>query len=262
MAKIWPAISWLNYYRKSVTRFNVHSPFVYKLIENVFRDKTRYSDYKSLNRTRKRYARRTDRIETMDFGAASGGKNYSVRITTVGKLVRERTHTRKQLEFLYRMSKRFEPDTILEFGTAAGISALYLSKGYPRARMVTMEGCMGLASVAQKSFAKRKMDIEVEVGDFDAIIDNTLAGFDKLDMAFFDGNHRMAPTLDYFEKCLAKSHENSVFMFDDIHWSRGMSRAWKRIKKDDRVSLTIDLFWIGLVFFKKDITKQDLIIRY
>jgi predicted O-methyltransferase YrrM len=160
------------------------------------------------------------------------------------------------------MTKWFQPQTMLEFGTAAGISAMYLSKGSPEGKLITMEGCMGLASIANKSFAKRNLKIEVEVGDFDAILDNVLERNNKLDMVFFDGNHRKIPTLDYFEKCIAKADENSVFMFDDIHWSRGMSGAWKSIKKDKRVSVTIDLYWIGLVFFKKNIEKQDFVIRY
>lgn len=262
MKNLWPVAAWLNYQRKAVTRYKVHSPFVYKLIDEVFRDKTQHIEYRSLNRIRERYARRTDRIETMDFGTAAGDKDYITRVTTVGKIVRQRTHSRKKLEFLYRMSQRFKPGTILEFGTAAGISALYLGKGSPDSRMITMEGCMGLAAVARKSFKKRKLNIEIEVGDFDAILDKVLTQTDQLDMVFLDGNHRMNPTIEYFEKCLSKANENSVFMFDDIHWSRGMSKAWKAIKKDKRVTLSIDLYWIGLVFFRPDITKQDFVIRY
>ena len=106
------------------------------------------------------------------------------------------------------------------------------------------------------------MNIEVEVGDFDAILDYVLKNVDQLDMVFVDGNHRKEPTLNYFERCIELAGEDSVFMFDDIHWSYGMNQAWNAIKKDERVSITIDLFWIGLVFFKKDIVKQNFIIKY
>lgn len=262
MKKLWQFYAYLNYRRKAKSRFKVHSTFVYELIENVFRDTKRYDDYRKLNRTRRRYRRRTDRLETMDFGAASKDKDYTIRVTTVGKIVRERTHSKKKLQFLYRMARYLKPGTILEFGTAAGISAMYFSKGSPESRMITMEGCMGLASVARKSFRKRKLNIEVEVGDFDAILDGILEKVKQLDMVFIDGNHRKEPTKRYFERCIKLAGENSVFMFDDIHWSRGMNKAWNSIKKDERVSITIDLFWIGLVFFKQDIAKQDFVLRY
>jgi predicted O-methyltransferase YrrM len=125
-----------------------------------------------------------------------------------------------------------------------------------------MEGCMGLASVARKSFRKREINAIVEVGEFGAIIDHVLDSIESLDMVFFDGNHRKLATLEYFEKCAALANPHSVFIFDDIHWSDEMSSAWNRIKRDERVSITIDLYWVGLVFFRKGIEKQDFVLRY
>jgi len=262
MKELWQAISYLIYRIKAVTRYKIHSPFVYQLVNEVFRDKEKLNDFSRLNRIHRRYKRRVDKIETLDFGKGSGRKVFSVKKESVGSIVKKRGHSKKQLQFLYRMAQHFKPATILEFGTAAGISTSYLSMGSPTSRLITMEGCMGLASVATKSFKKRELKVELEVGEFDAILDRVLESVDRLDMIFVDGNHRKNPTIDYFEKCAKLATENSVFMFDDIHWSPGMQSAWNTIKKDKRVSVTIDLFWIGLVFFKTDITKQDFVVRY
>ena len=262
MKKLWQVFSYCNYQIKAKSRFKIHSPFVFKLVNEVFRDKTKYDDFAKLHKIHKRYRKRTDKVETSDFGSKSGQNGYEVKTVSVGKIVRQRSHSKKQLELLYRLSKYFKPATILEFGTAVGISTNYLAKGSPESKTITMEGCMGLSSIANKNFKKRNLDIEVEVGEFDAILDHVLEGVDKLDMVYFDGNHRKKPTLDYFEKCFAFAEENSVFMFDDIHWSVGMNQAWNKIKKDERVSLTIDLYWIGLVFFNQGITKQNFVIRY
>jgi predicted O-methyltransferase YrrM len=261
MKKIWRTFSYLNYRRKAKTRFSIHSPFVYDLVEKVFRDKKRYKEYRELNKLRHRFLNRTDKVEMTDFGAASGNKEYVVRLKTIGKVVRQAGHSKKQLELLFRLSRYLKPDTILEFGTSAGLSASYLSKGYPEAKLITMEGSMGLATIASESFEKRGLHIELEVGEFDAILDNILKNIERLDLVFFDGNHRKKATLRYFKKCLTKAHESSIFLFDDIHWSRGMNKAWKKIKSDKRVSLSIDLYWLGLVFFRKGVAKQDFIIR-
>lgn len=262
MKKLWLTYSYLKYLITAKTRYKIHSPFVYDLIENVFRDKTKYAEYKKLDKIHRRYAKRKDKLDTVDFGTGSGKKEYIEKKTTVGKLVKERTHSKKQLEFLYRIARHFKPKTILEFGTAAGISTLYLGKGSPESRLISMEGCIGLASVARKSLKKRGVLAEVEVGDFNAILNRGIKNLNQLDMVFVDGNHRQKPTIDYFERCSEFATENSVFLFDDIHWSPGMSKAWEHIKKDKRVSLTIDLFWVGLVFFKPGVAKQDFVIRY
>jgi predicted O-methyltransferase YrrM len=105
-------------------------------------------------------------------------------------------------------------------------------------------------------------NIEVANGNFDVMLDDVLKKFDQLDFVFFDGNHRKEPTLNYFNHCIEKAHENTVFIFDDIHWSDGMEAAWNSIKADDRVSITVDIFWFGLVFFKKGVAKQNFIVKY
>lgn len=262
MKKVWQIISYLNYRVKAKTRFKVHSPFVYDLVEKVFRDKSKYKEYSELNKARRKYLERTDKIETMDFGASSGQREYIVKLKVVGDIVRKTSHSKKQLELLFRLARHFKPKTILEFGTAFGISASYLGKGYPEAKLITMEACMGMASVAEDNLKKRGVKVELEVGEFDAILDNVTKNEEVLEMVFFDGNHRKKPTLKYFEKCLIKATENSVFIFDDIHWSPGMELAWKKIKANKKVTITVDLYWAGLVFFKPGIAKQDFVIRY
>jgi len=262
MKKFWQIISYLNFRRKAKTRFGVHSPFVYELVEKVFRDKTKYKEYKELNKVRRKFLERDDKVEVIDFGASSGKKDYIVRIRTLGEVIKQSTHSKKQLELLFRLSRYFKPQTLLEFGTSAGLSAAYLGKGYPEAKLITMEGSMGMATIAQENFRKRGLSVDLEIGEFNAILDQILKKTDRLDMVFFDGNHRKKSTLNYFNKCIVKANENSVFMFDDIHWSRGMQKAWSKIKSDKRVSLTVDLYWVGLVFFKEGIAKQDFIVRY
>ncbi len=97
-------------------------------------------------------------------------------------------------------------------------------------------------------------------------IDQTLAAhvpaLESIDLVFFDANHRYEPTLRYFETCLPKTHNDSLFVFDDIHWSAEMERAWAEIKAHPAVTVTIDLFWVGLVFFRREQPKQDFVLRF
>lgn len=256
-------LRYLKYRFKAKTRYRIHSQFIFDFINNILRDKEKYSDYSILSKHRNKLAANSDPIETVDFGVGAGKKAYSTKILPLGKLVRLRSHKESELKLLYRLTKYYEPENILEFGTAAGISAAYLKSGNPKSYMVTIEGCANLAARANESFIKLGLDnIEIAVGNFDTTLDDVLKKFSKLDFVFFDGNHREEPTLRYFEKCAQFSNENSIFVFDDIHWSSGMEDAWESIKSDSRVSVTIDLFWFGLVFFRKGIEKQDFVLNY
>ncbi len=263
MNKLLFIFRYLNYLFTSKTRYRIHSPFIYDFVNKVLRDKTSYPDYNKLWDNRNNLAQRNDQIETVDFGSGAGSKQYRTKYLPLKKIVKLRTHPKKRLELLYRISKFSSPGTILEFGTAAGISATYLKSGNPDARLITMEGCANLASHADERFNELKLDdIVIKVGNFDTNLKNVLMDFTRLDLVFFDGNHREEPTLRYYEECVQLSNESSIFVFDDIHWSSGMEKAWNRIKEDPRVSVTIDLFWFGLVFFRKGIEKQDFVIRY
>lgn len=254
--------SYVSYWFKAKTRFKIHSPFVFDLLENVFRDKNQYSGYDEIDNYKKILSHSKSVIETTDFG--KGNKdNPVISHEKLGPLVQRRSQKKKQAQLLYRLSKRFQPETILEMGTAAGLSASYIKFPVPRSKMISLEGCPNLASVAEETFKELGIqNVEVRTGDFEDTLPKVLKEIKNLDFVFFDGNHRKEATLDYFSQCIKKTAEKSLFIFDDIHWSPGMAEAWEIIKNDPRVMLSVDLFWLGLVFFRKGSPKQDFVIRY
>ena len=263
MKKLLLIYRYIIYWFKSRTRYRIHSQFVFDFTNNILRDREEYGDYSVLWKHRNELAESTDPIETVDFGIGAGKKAYSTRMLSLGKIVRLRSHNESRLKLLYRMTRYYKPKNILEFGTAAGISASYIKKGNQESSMTTLEGCANLAARANEYFEELGLrNIEIAVGNFDVTLDEVLKKFSDLDFVFFDGNHRKEPTLRYFQKCAQLANENSIFVFDDIHWSSDMESAWNSIKSDTRVSVTIDLFWFGLVFFRKGIEKQDFILYY
>lgn len=263
MKVFWQLNSYIRYYFKSKSRYVIHSPFAYQLINDLFHDKSAYPELKKLDETKKQLFKRTTAIETTDLGAGAGNKHYTTYIDTLGKIARRRSPNTRSLHVLFKLSRHFRPEYILEFGTSAGISATYISSACQFKKFVSMEGCAVLAAHANDYFKKLDLsDLEVKVGDFDVILDKTLDEFEQLDLVFVDGNHRKQQTLDYFERCLKKIHEHTIIIFDDIRWSAEMEEAWMIIKNNEKVSVTFDLYNMGIVFFRKGIDKQDFIIRY
>jgi predicted O-methyltransferase YrrM len=261
--QIWLVKNYWKYLLKSKTRYKVHSPFVFDFVEKVLKDKQTSPNLKKIDVYKRKLSKSKTIIETVDFGKGSKHKEFDTYFEKVGELVKKRSQRKKQAHLLHRIAAYFQPQNVLEFGTAAGFSTAYIKSAIPVSHMVSMEGCASLADVANQTLRHLKIEkVDIKVGHFDVLLPKVLKEFDSLDMVFFDGNHRKKPTLKYFEQCLELATENSVFIFDDIHWSPGMDKAWQSIKKDQRVSLTLDLFWFGLVFFRKGMPKQDFILRY
>ncbi len=254
--------SYVSYWLKAKTRFRIHSPFVFDLLENVLRDKNVYPGYVEIDDYKKQLSKSRSVIETTDFGKGDGDHPV-ISLAKLGPLVRRRSQKKRQARLLYRLTKKFRPGTILEMGTAAGLSASYLKYPVPESRMISLEGCPNLASIAEDTFRTLGIqNVEIRTGDFETTLPEVLREIEKLDFVFFDGNHRKEATLRYFSQCLEKATEYSVFVFDDIHWSPGMTQAWEIIKKNPHVTLSIDLFWLGLIFFRKGSPKQEFMIRY
>jgi len=143
-----------------------------------------------------------------------------------------------------------------------GVTTVYLQKAAPKAKVYTLEGSPETAAAAQQVFDKAGLkEIELVVGNFDDTLPGIIKDLNKLDFVFVDGNHQKDATLKYFEWCLPKVHEGTMLIFDDIYWSEGMKEAWAQIKAHPQVTVTVDLFWIGLVFFKSGQAREDFLIR-
>ncbi|HET9432501.1 MAG TPA: class I SAM-dependent methyltransferase, partial [Chitinophagaceae bacterium] len=144
------------------------------------------------------------------------------------------------------------------------ITTSYLSLAKPEARLITMEGSKEIAEVAKGNFRNLEIrNIEITEGNFDNTLSSVVSGLSTIDFSFIDGNHRQEPTERYFKELLAKTNNDSIFVFDDIHWSSEMEAAWKTIKDNAAVSCSIDLFFIGIVFFRKEFKeRQHFIIRF
>lgn len=147
---------------------------------------------------------------------------------------------------------------MLELGTSLGIGTMYLASGARSAKMVSLEGCPDFANVAYANLDILKLrNVEITVGEFGTTLPSALAQLQMLDFVFFDGNHRLRPTMEYFETCLPFAHEKTVFVFDDAYWSQGMTQAWEQIKQHPRVTLTVDFFDLSLAFVNPDFREKQ-----
>ena len=189
-------------------------------------------------------------ITITDLGAGSHVNNN--RQKKISDIARNALKPPKLAQLLYRLAADMQPDTIIELGTCLGITTVYLQQAAPKAKIYTLEGCPETARIATGVFEKDGLrDIKLVTGNFDDTLLVIINSLEKLDLVFVDGNHQKEATLKYFEWCLPKVREDTLLIFDDIYWSQGMKEAWNIIKAHPQVTVTIDLFWIGLVFFKK-----------
>jgi predicted O-methyltransferase YrrM len=229
----------------------VHSPFVFDFITHVLNDNRTFYAYQELEKLRKELLSDKRLLTIEDFGA--GSAVYKSNQRKVCDIAKSSLKPKKFGQLMFRMIDHYKANTIVELGTSLGITTGYLASGNLKGKVFTFEGAKQVATVARQNFDKLSLkNIELIEGNFDYTLQNLLKKITTIDFAFVDGNHRRVPTIQYFEQLLRKATEYSIFIFDDIHWSKEMEEAWKYIQQHNKVTLTIDLFFIGLVFFRKE----------
>lgn len=253
--------SYLKHRLTSKSRHGTHSPFVYKLVDEVIYDFNSKAEYNGIETQRKKLLNDDAIITVTDLGAGSQlNKN---RTKPVKEIAKNALKSPRLAQLIYRLAKDNAPSNLLELGTCLGITTAYLSKACPESDIITIEGCPETAKKAWQNFQDLEMEnVELRVGNFDELLPKVIEESEKLDFVYVDGNHRKDATLNYFNWCLPKVHENTLLIFDDIYWSQGMKEAWEEIKNHPEVTVTVDLFWIGLVYFKKGQVKEHFKIKF
>lgn len=258
------ARKYLYYYitAKNGKGHGVHSPFVFDFIQYVLNDDRYFYAYQPIENIRKLMLNDIRVLSVEDF--AAGSRNGITHQKTISSITKSALKSVKFGQLLFRIIDHYAPEYLLELGTSLGITSAYLAMANPSATLTTMEGSTAIAAVAKENFQKLGIkNIRLIEGDFDRILPAWLETKPRVDFALIDGNHRYASTLNYFHQLLDHTHEYSILILDDIHGSAEMEKAWNEIQQNPAVTLTIDLFFIGLIFFRKEFkVKQHLAIRF
>ena len=251
--------SYLKFLYNSKNEHGVHSPFVFDLVTNCFYDKTKHHEYSILKNYRKSLLENKNFIEVTDFGA--GSRVFKSNKRQISKIAKTAGISPKRAELLYRIVRYFQPENILEIGTSLGLATTALSLGNTNAKITTLEGCPNTISIAKSQCQLQNLNnIEFVNTEFSSYLKTATENCDWK-LIYFDGNHSKQATLDYFELLLPTITNETVWIFDDIHWSKDMEEAWETIKNHPKVTVTIDTFQLGIVFFRAEQEKEHFIIR-
>lgn len=256
--------SYLNFLKDSTNQHGVHSPFVFSLVTKCFYDKTNYSEYKVLKEYRNSLLENHNIIEVTDFGA--GSRVFKSNQRKVSAIAKNAGISKKRAKLLFRVVRYFQPDSILEIGTSLGLATSALALGNKsrslESKITTLEGCPNTMAIAKKQFQnfnfKNINAITTEFKDY--LLSENLKS-KTCNLIYIDGNHSKEATLNYFELLLPTINNETVWIFDDIHWSVDMEEAWKIIKNHPKVTVTIDTFQWGIVFFRYEQEKEHFTIR-
>ncbi|UGS24398.1 O-methyltransferase [Flavobacterium channae] len=258
--------AYIKFLLHSKNEHGVHSPFVFDLVTKCFYNTSDYPEYKVLKNYRKSLLNNKNTIEVTDFGA--GSRVFKSNTREIAKIAQTAGITPKNAELLFRIVRYFQPKSVLEIGTSLGLATSALSLGTEKAKIITLEGCPNTQKQAQVQLQSQSFGTNSSFQNIEFVNTEFSSYFKTLHLSpithhliYFDGNHSKKATLDYFEALLPTITNDSVWIFDDIHWSADMEEAWETIKNHPKVTVTIDTFQWGIVFFRAEQQKEHFVIN-
>ena len=243
---------YLRYYLKSKTIYSCHSSTLYEFTRNVIEQKQHHKQWVEIEHLRNSLKKDNTLVQFKEFGAGSQFSNRANK--RISEIANSSLSRMNQCRQLFHICNHYKPATILELGTSLGIGTMYLSLDN-KSKVYTLEGDPKVAEIAKDNFKKLKLkNITLIEGKFEDTLQNSLDSIRRVDLAFIDGNHRLEPTVSYYKSILPYTKDGSILIFDDIHWSTDMEKAWKWIKSQKEVSLSIDLYHMGVIFLNQSST--------
>ncbi len=249
--------SYFKFLITSTNQHGVHSPFVFDFVtKGLYKNKIKNNLIK-IEKIRYQWSKNNNKIFIEDFGA--GSKIFKNNQRTIKQLAKHVALSPKKAKILFSIINYFKPKNVLELGTSLGLGTTTIALANHDALITTVEGCSQIHLEALTLFKQNQLNnINALHHTFDEFLEKNNQLYDTV---LFDGHHTYEATIKYFEKLLPAKHNDSFWIFDDIHWSKEMENAWEYIKNHHEVTVSIDLFHYGLVFFRREQKKQHFIIR-
>jgi predicted O-methyltransferase YrrM len=238
----------------------IHSPFVFDLVSRVFRNKIDPGIVFTVEKARKKLIADKRNIEVHDLGSRS---ESSEKCRKVSDIIKNSPVNVKYGVFLSKMAAEFGKPMIIELGTSFGISTMYMAASCRDAMLTTIEGSCAIADIARQNIIEAGLEnIKVINGSFDDIIPELISAGVKPGLIFIDGNHRKEPVIRYFNQFAQFSDSKTVIIIDDINYSKEMAEAWKEVKLNKKVAVSVDIYRMGICFFREGINHNSYVIRY
>ncbi len=254
---------YLHHLRRAKGKHGIHSPFVFEFVTKVLPHHATAA-HRRIAAIRKRCASSKGLLNIEDFGAGYGGDTQPIIQKTLLFVVNSSARGNREGTLLTRICKHYAPAQVLELGTNLGFSSMYMASGLASdAELITIEGSKELSNVAAGHFREMGYAPRQLVAEFSLALEKQIdwASF-RPNLVLLDGNHREQATLAYFEFLLTRMAQGAILILDDIYWSAGMTAAWKAICAHPRVSVSIDLFALGICFLDRPQAKEHFTIRF
>lgn len=248
------------FYRGHRKGHGIHSPYVFEFVNGVVFNAKQWQVPEQPLRVHKVMRKDCSLIPRNEPPGEIANENDT---RSISSFIKKASVSFKYGALLYRISRWFEADSVVELGSGLGISTAYLRAGSPKTTFHSVEGGRIRALLAAQVIYRSKLEkVNIHQGDIGEELPGILMDASDRLLAYVDGNHHYKPTLTYLELLVKHAGEEAIIIMDDIYWSKGMQKAWQEVISWPEVQVSIDLFHMGILLINSDLNKANLKIKF
>ncbi len=248
-------VEYIKYRWNARTLHGIHSPFIFDFMEKASKLRPNVRDEMVIKNFVFKQRRNRKKLEIKDYGAKSKKLD---QYRSIDQIFKTSSSFGKNGILLFRICMHFKPQNILELGTSIGMGSLYMHLGNPKSRLISIEGCPETHSIAKENL--KTYPIELINNTFK----NAIQTFseEKFDLVFIDGHHNGKALLEYMDALMEYTHDNTIFVLDDIRWSHSMLDSWNKLSGAQTYHLSLDFFRMGVLVRRPQQVKENFILRF
>jgi len=232
---------------------SIHSPFLFHLITKIIEDKKRLPEYDSTKKLKKKVLvllnNRSDQSFTKVYQA------FNLPPSNPRKLYRRVELPFRYGKVVFRLIREFKPSSVINYGPAFGAILALMAMANTDNYIYQVISDPLYENVCKELFN------DLVISNIQFIPENSLP---EVNPEFIVINYSNNPdcTQILVQKYIEAHGSDDVLIIKGIHDSKEMEAIWQEFIENDQVHVTLDLFEIGIAFFRKGLQKENFVLKY
>lgn len=231
----------------------IHSPYLFRLITTVIEDRRRLPEYKIFKELNYNALLLLDHFSVSSF--TNVYQYFNLATSKTRKLYKKVELPLRYMKVVFRLISDFKPSGLINYGPALGVNlaAMAMANNYSTVYQIVDD--------PEYTLFTAELLKDSAINNIYFLSENSIP---PIHPEFIMINYPNNPdqSRNIVQRCLSRHEDNDLLIIRGIHESKEMETIWQEMIGSNCVRVSLDLFEIGIVLFRKGLQKENFILKF
>jgi hypothetical protein len=231
----------------------IHSPFLFHLITEVVEDKRKLPEYEFVKKLKNKAIQLLDNCSDASF--TNVYQQFNLALSNPHQLYKKVELPFRYAKVVFRLIREFKPSVIANYGPTFGVNLALMAIADNNSivyQLINDASCNTISKELLNDSAISNIRFFHE--------DSVLTSSPEFIYVNYPGNPGRSRSV--IQIILENHGADDVLIIRGIHESAEMEIYWMEVIESGSVHVSLDLFEIGIVLFRKGLQKENFIHRF